>query len=38
MDPMNGCKSLLGQAIILLVVLLLIASLVITSLPMPVLG
>lgn len=38
MDPMNGCKALLGQAIILLVVVLLIVSLVITTLPTPVLG
>jgi hypothetical protein len=38
MDPMNGCKALLGQAIILLVVVLLIVSLVISTLPMPVLG
>ena len=38
MNPMDGCKALLGQAIILLVVVLLIVSLVVTTLPSPVLG
>jgi hypothetical protein len=38
MNPMDGCKALLGQAIIVLVVILLIVSLVITTLPTPVLG
>ena len=34
-DPMQGCKTLLGQAIVILVVVLLIVSLVITTLPSP---
>lgn len=35
MNPMDGCQRLLGQAIVVLVVIMLIVSLVITSLPSP---
>ena len=38
MDPTSGCMKLFGQAIVILVVVLLIVSLVITTLPTPVLG
>lgn len=35
MNPGDGCKTLLGQAVIVAVVILLILSLVITTLPSP---
>ena len=35
---MDGCQRLLGQAIVILVVIMLIVSLVVTTLPSPVLG
>jgi hypothetical protein len=35
---MDGCQRLLGQAIVILVVIMLIVSLVVTTLPSPALG